>query len=683
MVNVYRFDGSPFVVHSEYEPAGDQPGAIETISAEFDAGRSEQVLLGVTGSGKTYVMAHVIASRGLPTLLIYHNKTLAAQLYSELKKFLPENAVEYFVSYYDYFQPEAYIPQRDIYIEKDASINSDLDRLRLSATSSMLARDDVVIVCSVSCIYGLGSPDAFKRKTIQIKVGDEIDRDEILRRLVDIRYERDDIEPSRGSFRARGDVIEIHPAHEEIGYRLEMFGDEIERIEEFHPVSGEVLRNHDHLTVFPAKHFIISPGDLDRAIDGIQRELAERLQAFEDQGKELEAHRLRSRTRYDIELLREVGYCPGIENYSRHLSGAQPGERPSNLLDYFPDEFLCLVDESHVTLPQVGGMYAGDRSRKQTLIDHGFRLPSALDNRPMRFDEWEERLQKTLYVSATPASYELERCKGEVVEVLNRPTGLLDPVVEVRPARGQVQDLLDQIEKTIAAGDRVLVTTLTKRMSEDLSDYFQETQIKARYLHSEIDTLERVEILQELRKGTYDVLVGVNLLREGLDLPEVALVAIMDADKEGFLRSETSLIQTIGRAARNERSRVILYGDVITSSMQRAIEETARRRIAQEQFNTEHGIVPRSIKREVGVTVDEEIRKRETERALIGSDLEELDRLERIKKMESEMMSAASALEFEKAAQLRDAIERLKGEEKEEGGSSPRRRSKGRGRHRH
>lgn len=680
MVNVYRYEGSPFVVHSEYEPAGDQPRAIESISRGFDDGKEEQVLLGVTGSGKTYMMAHIIARRGVPTLLISHNKTLAAQLYSELKKFLPENAVEYFVSYYDYFQPEAYIPQRDIYIEKDASINSDLDRLRLSATSSMLARDDVVIVSSVSCIYGLGSPGAFKKKTIRIQIGDEIDRDEILRRLVDIQYERDDIEPSRGSFRARGDVIEIHPAHEEVGYRLEMFGDEVERIEEFHPVSGEVFRSLDYLTVFPAKHFIITAQDLDRAIDGIQRELAERLEVLHDQGKELEAHRLGSRTRYDIELLREVGYCPGIENYSRHFSGAAPGERPSNLLDYFPDEFLCLVDESHVTLPQVGGMHAGDRSRKQTLVDHGFRLPSALDNRPMKFDEWENRLERVLYISATPASYELEKCQGEIVEVLNRPTGLLDPRVEVRPARGQVQDLLDQIQETIAAGDRVLVTTLTKRMSEDLSDYFQETQVKARYLHSEIDTLERVEILQELRRGTYDVLVGVNLLREGLDLPEVALVAIMDADKEGFLRSETSLIQTIGRAARNERARVILYGDVVTSSMQRALDETARRRQSQKQFNQENGITPRSILREVGVSVDEEVRSRETERSLIGSDLGDLERLERIRELESAMLEAAEALEFEKAAQLRDSINRLKGEEEAPGNSASRGRGDGRSR---
>ena len=606
----FRFPGSSFEVRSEFEPSGDQPQAIERIVTGLRQEKEDQVLLGVTGSGKTYIMAQAIASYGKPAIVISHNKTLAAQLYSELKRFLPENAVEYFVSYYDYYQPEAYLPARDMYIEKDAGVNADLDRLRLATTASLLTREDVVIVASVSCIYGLGSPEAFKGKMITLVEGEQIDRDELLKKLVDIQYERNDFEPTRGSFRARGDVVEIHSADEEVAYRIDLFGDNIERIEQFHPVSGVVIRQHDQLTVFPAKHYLVSRQDIDQAVAGIQTELHQRLAELRGQGKELEAHRLQSRTRYDLELLSEVGYCPGIENYSRHLSGLAAGQRPPNLLDYFPDGFLTIVDESHVTLPQLGGMYEGDRSRKQTLIDYGFRLPSALDNRPMRFAEWEQVTGKTLFVSATPGAKELEKTGGEVIEVINRPTGLLDPLVEVRPATGQVQDLLDRIRETLALGDRVLVTTLTKRMAEDLSDFFQETDIRARYLHSEIDTLERVEIIQELRKGVYDVLVGVNLLREGLDLPEVSLVAVMDADKEGFLRSDTALIQTMGRAARNERARVILYGDVITGSMERAIEETSRRREIQQDFNKEHGIVPRSIPRVVGTTVEEEVRAR-------------------------------------------------------------------------
>jgi len=656
----YTFPGSPFAVVSEYEPAGDQPAAIETIAAGFAAGRREQVLLGVTGSGKTYMMAHLIARRGVPTLLISHNKTLAAQLYSELKRFLPENAVEYFVSYYDYYQPEAYIPQRDIYIEKDASINADIDRLRLSATSSLMTRRDVVIVASVSCIYGLGSPEEYRRKTVPLAVGGTVDRDDVLRRLVDIQYARDDISPERGSFRARGDVLEIHPAYDQVGYRVEWFGDEIERIDEFHRVTGEVLRELPAVTIYPAKHFIVSEGTIDRAVDGIQTELAARLGELRAAGKELEAHRLSTRTRYDLELLREVGYCPGIENYSRHLSGLAPGERPANLFDYFPAEFLCLVDESHVTLPQIGGMYEGDRSRKQTLVDHGFRLPSALDNRPMRFGEWEAAVREVLYISATPGPYELRRTAGEVVEVINRPTGLVDPIVEIHPATGQVQDLIAEIERTVALGDRVLVTTLTKRMAEDLSEHFGAARIRARYLHSEIDTLERVEILQDLRRGKYDVCVGVNLLREGLDLPEVSLVAVMDADKEGFLRSETSLVQTIGRAARNVRARVILYADAMTKSMERAIAETARRRALQEAFNREHGIVPRSAVRGLGTSVDEEVRALEVERSVVRESPEEFGRQERIAALEKEMLAAAAELEFERAAELRDAVERLR-----------------------
>jgi len=651
------------VVHSEFEPAGDQPAAIDSMVEGLDEGKSDQVLLGVTGSGKTYMMAQVIARTGRPAIIISHNKTLAAQLYSEMKKFLPQNAVEYFVSYYDYYQPEAYLPARDMYIEKDAGINADLDRLRLATTASLLTRPDVVIVSSVSCIYGLGSPEAFKGKMIALAVGDEIDRDELLRKLIDIQYQRNDFDPGRASFRARGDVLEVHAANEEVAYRIDMFGDSIERIEEFHPVSGVVLGQLNQLTIFPAKHYVVSHQDVDQAIAGIQTELHQRLIQLREQGKELEAHRLQTRTRYDLELLSEAGYCPGIENYARHLNGFEPGERPPNLLDYFPEGFLTLVDESHVTLPQLGGMYEGDRSRKQTLVDHGFRLPSALDNRPMKFPEWEVVSGQTIHVTATPAPRELEKCGGEVIEVINRPTGLLDPEVEVRPARGQVQDLLERIQETLALGDRVLVTTLTKRMSEDLSDFFQETQIKARYLHSEIDTLERVEILQQLRRGTYDVLVGVNLLREGLDLPEVSLVAVMDADKEGFLRSATALIQTIGRAARNERARVILYGDVITGSMERAIDETNRRRTIQQQFNDEHGIVPKTIRKALGTTVEEEVRARTEQVEETGTDLPDQQRAEMIEQLEQQMLEAAQALDFERAAALRDRVRRLRGEE--------------------
>ena len=658
----FRFPGSSFEVRSEFEPSGDQPAAIDRIMEGLQQQKEDQILLGVTGSGKTYMMAQVIARHGRPAIVISHNKTLAAQLYSELKRFLPENAVEYFVSYYDYYQPEAYLPVRDMYIEKDAGINADLDRLRLATTASLLTREDVVIVSSVSCIYGLGSPEAFKGKMISLVEGEQVDRDELLKKLVDIQYERNDFEPTRGSFRARGDVVEVHAAAEEVAYRIDLFGDNIERIEEFHPVSGVVIRQHQQLTIFPAKHYVVSHQDIDQAISGIQTELHQRLAELRSDGKELEAHRLQSRTRYDLELLSEAGYCPGIENYARHLNGMTAGERPPNLLDYFPEGFLTIVDESHVTLPQLGGMYEGDRSRKQTLVDYGFRLPSALDNRPMRFPEWEQVTGNTLFVSATPGAKELEKTAGEVIEVINRPTGLLDPQVEVRPAQGQVQDLLDRIRETLALGDRVLVTTLTKRMAEDLSDYFQETEIRARYLHSEIDTLERVEIIQELRKGIYDVLVGVNLLREGLDLPEVSLVAVMDADKEGFLRSDTALIQTIGRAARNERARVILYGDVITGSMERAIDETHRRREIQQLYNETHGITPRSIPRVVGTTVEEEVRARVEEVEQSVSEAPILDKKKLANTLEKEMLEAAQALDFEKAALLRDRIRRLRNE---------------------
>ncbi|MDA9264743.1 excinuclease ABC subunit UvrB [Planctomycetota bacterium] len=670
-MKTFRYPDSPFVIHSEFGPAGDQPEAIDKLTEGLQVNADEQILMGVTGSGKTYMMAHVIARSGRPAIVISHNKTLAAQLYSELKKFLPENAVEYFVSYYDYYQPEAYVASRDLYIEKDAAVNADLDRLRLATTASLISRPDVVIVSSVSCIYGLGSPEAFKGKMIFLAEGQEMDREELLRKLIDIQYERNDIDPIRGSFRARGDVVEIHAANEEIAYRVDLFGDTIDRIEEFHPVSGVILGQLDQLTIFPAKHYVINERDLDRGVAGIQVELGKRLAELRAAGKELEAHRLQSRTRYDLELLSEAGYCPGIENYSRHFSGLAPGERPPNLLDYFPEGFLTMVDESHVTLPQLRGMHEGDRSRKQNLVDHGFRLPSALDNRPMRFDEWRKVAGQTVFLSATPGPFELECTQGEVIEVINRPTGLLDPEVEVKPATGQVPDLLEQIRETVSMGDRVLVTTLTKRMSEDLSDFFQETEIKARYLHSDIDTLERVEILQELRRGIYDVLVGVNLLREGLDLPEVSLVAIMDADKEGFLRSETALIQTIGRAARNENSRVILYGDVITGSMQRAIDETNRRRSIQAAHNEEFGITPKTVSRDLGTTVEEEVRERVEAVQAQDENVEAAGREDLAVKLEAEMLKAAQDLDFEKAALLRDRVMRLRGETPEPS-SSPR-----------
>ena len=670
-MKTFRYPDSPFVIHSEFGPAGDQPEAIDKLTEGLQVNADEQILMGVTGSGKTYMMAHVIARSGRPAIVISHNKTLAAQLYSELKKFLPENAVEYFVSYYDYYQPEAYVASRDLYIEKDAAVNADLDRLRLATTASLISRPDVVIVSSVSCIYGLGSPEAFKGKMIFLAEGQEMDREELLRKLIDIQYERNDIDPIRGSFRARGDVVEIHAANEEIAYRVDLFGDTIDRIEEFHPVSGVILGQLDQLAIFPAKHYVINERDLDRGVAGIQVELGKRLAELRAAGKELEAHRLQSRTRYDLELLSEAGYCPGIENYSRHFSGLEPGERPPNLLDYFPEGFLTMVDESHVTLPQLRGMHEGDRSRKQNLVDHGFRLPSALDNRPMRFDEWREVAGQTVFLSATPGPFELECTQGEVIEVINRPTGLLDPEVEVKPATGQVPDLLEQIRETVSMGDRVLVTTLTKRMSEDLSDFFQETEIKARYLHSDIDTLERVEILQELRRGIYDVLVGVNLLREGLDLPEVSLVAIMDADKEGFLRSETALIQTIGRAARNENSRVILYGDVITGSMQRAIDETNRRRSIQAAHNEEFGITPKNVSRDLGTTVEEEVRERVEAVQAQDENVEAAGQEDLAVKLEAEMLKAAQDLDFEKAALLRDRVMRLRGETPEPS-SSPR-----------
>ncbi len=653
-------ESRPFEIISSFQPCGDQPGAIRELSRGIREKRPCQTLLGVTGSGKTFTVANVIAEMNRPTLLISHNKTLAAQLYSELRGIFPNNAVEYFVSYYDYYQPEAYIPQRDLYIEKDASINNDIDRLRHSSTSSLLSRRDVIIVSSVSCIYGLGSPDEYSEMLVRIDRGGVLDRDDLLQRLVMIQYRRSDMELLRGTFRVRGDVVEILPAYEQTAYRIELFGDEVENIVEIDPLTGELLDDFDRITIYPAKHFVISEDKIQDAVTGIRAELEERLSQLESNGKLLEAQRLGSRTRYDCELLMEIGYCPGIENYSRHFTGLPPGQRPHNLLDYFPDDFLTILDESHVTIPQIGGMYNGDRARKETLVKHGFRLPSALDNRPMRFDEWEQKTGQVLFISATPANYELEICGGEVVELINRPTGLLDPLVEVRPAVGQIPDLTEEIRENIKAGNRTLVTTLTKRMSEDLHEHYQEIGIKSQYLHSEVETIERVEILQDLRRGRYDVLVGVNLLREGIDLPEVSLVAILDADKEGFLRSETALVQTIGRAARHVDARVILYADSVTGSMSRAMGETTRRRKLQKEFNREHGIEPRSIRKEILPGIEEEIRAHKIVRRVVGDDNETFQKRENLLQLEKEMLDAAENLEFERAAELRDSIDELK-----------------------
>jgi excinuclease ABC subunit B len=651
----------PFKLVSPYPPRGDQPQAIKALTEALLGGKRYQTLLGVTGSGKTFTIANVMQNVNVPTLVISHNKTLAAQLYSELKEFFPQNAVEYFVSYYDYYQPEAYIPQRDIYIEKDASINNDIDRLRLSTTSSLTSRRDVVVVASVSCLYGLGDPKDYQEMLVPIERMARLDRDDLLRKLVKIQYDRRDLELLRGTFRVRGENVEVFPAYEETAYRVEMSGDVIEAILEINPLTGEVLADYERVTIYPAKHFVISGDKVDRAVRSIRQELAGRLEELEKGGKLLEAQRLNSRTRYDCELLLEIGYCPGIENYSRHFSGRAPGERPYNLFDYFPKDFLVVVDESHVTIPQIGAMYEGDRSRKQTLADYGFRLPSALDNRPMRFDEWESLVERAIFVSATPASYELRRSGGEVVELINRPTGLLDPELEVRKATGQVPDLIEEIKRTVERGDRVLVTTLTKRMAEDLHEHLQERGIRSHYLHSEVQTFERVEILQDLRRGKHDVVVGVNLLREGLDLPEVSMVAILDADKEGFLRSETSLVQTIGRAARNERARVILYADRVTSSMDRAIRETNRRREVQIAFNKEHGIVPQGIKKGILPSIEEEIRAQKVVREVVHEGESKFELRERIQAMEKEMLEAAARLDFEQAAELRDLMEALAG----------------------
>jgi excinuclease ABC subunit B len=651
----------PFEVVSPFKPEGDQPQAIDKLVSGIQRGAGFQTLMGVTGSGKTFTMAHTIARINRPTLVISHNKTLAAQLYEEFKDLFPNNAVGYFVSYYDYYQPEAYIPQRDIYIEKDASRNDDLDRLRLSATSNLVSRNDVLLVASVSCIFGLGSPSDYKASVLPIRVGETTDRDEMLRKLIDLQYARNDIDFKRSTFRVRGDVIELHPSYEEFAYRIEMFGDEISSIDAVNPLTGEVLSSEKQIFIYPAVHYVMPEERVQGAVQSIREELDQQVMHLRGQGKLLEAQRLLARTKYDLEMILEVGYCSGIENYSRHLDGRKPGEKPYTLIDYFPKDFLLVIDESHVTMPQIHAMYNGDRQRKLVLVDHGFRLPSALDNRPLKFEEFEKMWNQVVFVSATPAKFELEKTGGEVVEQVIRPTGLVDPEIIVHPAQGQVPHLLEQIRERAARGERVLVTALTKRLAEDLSAYIQESGIRGRYLHSEIQTLERVEILNDLRKGDFDVLVGINLLREGLDLPEVSLVAILDADKAGFLRSETSLIQTIGRAARNVNARVILYADSITPAMRIAIDETARRRELQKKFNAENGITPVTIEKAIRTGIEGEMKARRTAREAIRESESQFDQGELILLLEEEMLEAAKSLEFERAAQLRDKLNEIKG----------------------
>jgi excinuclease ABC subunit B len=654
---------SDFQVISDMQPRGDQPAAIEKLAANFRAGQKHGVLLGVTGSGKTFTMAHVIEQLRKPALVISHNKTLAAQLYEEFKELFPRNKVEYFVSYYDYYQPEAYIPQRDIYIEKDASRNDDLDRLRLSATTSLSSRRDTIIVASVSCIFGLGSPEEYKHMVVAVRVGDRAERDELLRGLINIQYDRNDVNFKRGTFRVRGDTIDVYPAYEQFGYQIEMFGDAVEAIHLIHPLTGEVLSSTDQVFLFPAVHYVAPEDAIERAVVTIRQELEMRLIELKNAGKLLEAQRLSARTRYDLEMLQEVGYCPGIENYSRHLDGRAPAQRPYTLIDYFGDDYLLFIDESHVTLPQLRAMYHGDRHRKEVLVEHGFRLPSALDNRPLRFEEFQAMWKQVLFVSATPGPWEVELAGGEVVEQIIRPTGLVDPAIEVRPARGQVADLLEEVRKRVATGERTLIITLTKRLAEDLSQYITAEGFRCRYLHSEIETLDRVDILRELREGAFDVLVGINLLREGLDLPEVSLVAILDADKEGFLRSATSLVQTIGRCARNVNAQVLLYADKITDAMHQAIDETFRRRQIQLAYNKKHHITPTTIRKAIRSTLVEQVRARRVAREAIHVSEDEFDRTELVSELEAEMLEAAEALEFEKAAMLRDRIKALKAAE--------------------
>lgn len=650
-----------FELVAPFAPTGDQPEAIEALLEGLNLGYHKQTLLGVTGSGKTFTMANIIAKANRPALIFEPNKTLAAQLYSEFKAFFPNNAVEYFVSYYDYYQPEAYVAQTDTYIEKDAQINETIEKLRHSTTASLLERRDVIIIASVSCIYGLGSPEFYRNEVLNLRPGQEIERDDVLRRLIEIQYERNDIDFKRGTFRVRGDCVELIPAAiSDYGLRIEFFGDEIDRISEFDHLTGKVLGERDHVAIYPNTHYVTSPEYLETAVNGIEAELEERLAELKAQGKLLEAQRLEQRTRYDIEMLREVGYCSGVENYSRFIAGREPGDTPDTLLDFFPKDFITFIDESHVAVPQIGGMFAGDRSRKENLVEHGFRLPSALDNRPLHFEEFEEKVRQTIYVSATPGDYELEQ-STQVVEQIIRPTGLLDPPIEVCPIKGQIDDLLDRVHERIARDERVLVTTLTKRMAEDLTNYLVNAGVAARYLHSEIKALERMDILRDLRLGEFDVLVGINLLREGLDLPEVSLVAIIDADKEGFLRSERSMIQTIGRAARNAGGEVVMYADRMTGSMQRAIDETERRRELQMAYNRAHGIVPKTVRKDV--RADIAVLKGAAEEAPqyltreVPSDAK--GRKQHLQLLEKAMKEAAKNLEFEIAAELRDEIRRI------------------------
>ena len=653
-----------FQLETDFELRGDQPQAIEQLADGLRRGDKAQVLLGVTGSGKTFTMAQVLAGVNRPALVMVHNKTLAAQLFQEFRRFFPRNAVEFFVSYYDYYQPEAYMPATDSYIEKEAIVNEEIDRLRLSATRSLFERRDVVIVASVSCIYGLGSPDAYYGLVVSLEKGQRMDRDQILRHLVEIQYERNDHEFARGGFRVRGDIIEIYPSYDDVGLRVGLFGDEIDEIVSFDPLTGREVRRHERISIYPKSHFVTPRARTMYAMQAIKAELTERLAELEGAGRVLQAHRLHQRTMFDLEMIKEIGYCHGIENYSRHLSGRLAGEPPPTLLDYLPGDALIIVDESHQTVPQIRGMYHGDRSRKEVLVEHGFRLPSALDNRPLNFEEWEGRVGQVVYVSATPGPYELRQAGGVIVEQIIRPTGLVDPMIVVRPVTGQIDDLLAEIRAVAAAGERVLVTTLTKRMAEDLTSYYQELGVRVRYLHSDIDTLERVQILRDLRLGTFDVLIGINLLREGLDLPEVSLVAILDADKEGFLRSSGALIQTIGRAARNVHGRAILYADVQTDSMRRAIEETERRRRVQETYNTDHGITPASIVKNIDDVLSSvyerdyvTIPKARDERDQFRTQAE-LDAF--ISGLEREMREAAANLEFERAAAIRDRLRRLR-----------------------
>ncbi len=692
------FTDKTFKLATPYQPTGDQPQAIEVLVKGLETGKNAQTLLGVTGSGKTFTMANVISRVQRPTLILAHNKTLAAQLYTEFKEFFPDNAVEYFVSYYDYYQPEAYIATTDTYIEKDSQINEEIDKLRHSATRSLLERNDVIIVSSISCIYGLGSPEAYEGLILYLEVGKEFKRQDVIRKLVEIQYKRNDVDFHRGTFRVRGENIEVYPAYEEeVAVRLEFFGDELETISLFDPLRGIRYEKIPRVTIYPASHYVTTADNRKRAMHTIREELRERLLDLKSNNRLLEAQRLEQRTLYDLEMIEQIGFCQGIENYSRHLTGRKPGDPPPTLIDYFPKNWLCFIDESHVTVPQIGGMYRGDRARKMSLVDHGFRLPSALDNRPLNFQEWEKLLNQTIYVSATPGEYELKLTQGQMAQQVIRPTGLVDPVVEVRGASNQVEDLFQEIQKRIVRQERVLVTTLTKRLAEDLTKYFTEKKIKVKYLHSDIETLERIEILRDLRLGTFDVLVGINLLREGLDLPEVSLVAILDADKEGFLRSERSLIQTIGRAARNAEGFVILYADRVTDSMHKAITETARRRKIQEDYNTRNGIIPTTIrkaiakpieiegefgeKREAKLTISsrkvkdrglplqdlglldfpDELSRVEALKDLLGDRFKNLESLPRVvKKMENEMRESAKALEFEKAAELRDTLRRVK-----------------------